>query len=48
MYFKPFTLITTFIVFNLLYLLLALLLGMKSVFKHQDLQIFGLKLNKYE
>ena len=24
------------------------LLGMKFVFKHQDLQMFGLKLNKYE
>ena len=34
-------LITTILVFNLS-------LGMKCVSKHQDLQIFVLKLNKYE
>ena len=26
----------------------SLLLGMKCVFKHQDSQMFGLKINKYE
>ena len=25
----------------------SMLLAMKGVFKHQDLQMFGLKLNKY-
>ena len=39
-------LITTIVVFNLL--LSRLLLGMKCVSMHQDLQIFVLKLNKYE
>ena len=29
-------------------LIKTLLLGMKYMFKHQDLQMFGLKINKYE
>ena len=39
----------TEVVLNMfLYLIKALLLEMKHVFKHQDLQMFCLKLNKYK
>ena len=42
-------LITTIVVFDLFYSSIkSLLLGTKCVFKHQDLQKFGFKLNKYE
>ena len=39
---------TAIIVFSLFYLPLNQLLSMKWVFKHRDLQMFGLKLNEYE
>ena len=40
---------TTIVVFNLFYWpTKSQSLGVKWVFKHQDLQMFGLKLNKYE
>ena len=40
-------LITTIVIFNLFYLSIkSLILGKKCVFKHQDLQMFGLKLKK--
>ena len=42
-------LIMTIVVFNQFYQpIKSLLLGMNCVSKHQDLQIFVLKLNKYE
>ena len=38
-----------YVVFNLLYYTIkSLLFGVKRVFKQQYLQMFGLKLNKYE
>ena len=46
---NPYPAVTTIFVFNLFYLSTnSLLLGVKYVSKHQDLQIFALKLNKYE
>ena len=42
-------LIATIVVFNLFYLSIkSLILGTKCVLQHQDLQMFGLNLNKYE
>ena len=39
---------TTRVVLSVLLAATSLVLGMKWVFRHQDLQMFGLKLNKYE
>ena len=42
--------ITTIVVFNrpmFYYSISAMILGMKCAFKHQDLKMFGFKLNKY-
>ena len=42
-------LITIFVVFEMFYYLIrSQLLEMKWVFKHLDLQMFGVKLNKYQ
>ena len=48
-YLSVILLITTIVVFNMFYYSIkSLLLGKKSVLRHQDLQRIDLKLNKYE